>query len=31
MRAFLQRFGEREAFLALGCVVSGLIFSILSP
>jgi ribose/xylose/arabinose/galactoside ABC-type transport system permease subunit len=31
MRAFLQRFGEREALLALGCIVSGLVFSILSP
>jgi len=32
MRAFLQRFGEREAFLALGCMVSGLAFSVvLSP
>ena len=31
MRAFLQRFGEREALLALGCIVSGLVFSGLSP
>jgi AI-2 transport system permease protein len=31
MRAFLQRFGEREALLALGCIVSGLVFSIFSP
>jgi AI-2 transport system permease protein len=31
MRAFLQRFGEREALLALGCIVSGLVFSSLSP
>jgi AI-2 transport system permease protein len=31
MRAFLQRFGERETLLALGCIVSGLAFSILSP
>ncbi len=31
MRVFLQRFGEREALLALGCIVSGLVFSILSP
>ncbi len=31
MRAFLQRFGEREALLAVGCIVSGLVFSILSP
>jgi AI-2 transport system permease protein len=31
MRAFLQRFGEREALLALGCIVAGLVFSILSP
>ncbi len=31
MRAFLERFGEREALLALGCIVSGLVFSILSP
>jgi AI-2 transport system permease protein len=31
MRAFLQRFGQREALLAVGCIVSGLVFSILSP
>jgi ribose/xylose/arabinose/galactoside ABC-type transport system permease subunit len=31
MRVFLQRFGEREALLALGCIVSGLVFSTLSP
>jgi AI-2 transport system permease protein len=31
LRAFLERFGEREALLAIGCVASGLIFSILSP
>ena len=31
MRAILQRFGQREALLTLGCIVSGLVFSSLSP
>jgi ribose/xylose/arabinose/galactoside ABC-type transport system permease subunit len=31
MRAFLQRFGQRELLLAAGCAVSGLVFSCLSP
>jgi hypothetical protein len=31
MRALLQRFGQREALLALGCIVSSLVFSFLSP
>jgi hypothetical protein len=28
---FLQRFGEREALLALGCIISGLVFSFSRP
>ena len=31
MRAILERFGKREALLAAGCLVSGFVFSLLSP
>ena len=31
MRAILERFGKREALFAAGCLVSGFVFSLLSP